>query len=141
MFNLFNDEKKNLRKENKVLKGKIAILNQENNSLDLQLKIMTKMVHSQQEEIESLKEQSFEYQKKLEASKKNRKTTIKQDKDSITMEVTQKAPKKSKKKDKGICVGIMDSTGIAVIDSNTLKEESKEKHTKSKKTRAKKGAK
>ena len=55
MFNLFNDEKKNLRKENKVLKGKIAILNQENNSLDLQLKIMTKMVHSQQEEIESLK--------------------------------------------------------------------------------------
>lgn len=130
MFNLFNDEKKNLRKENKVLKGKIAILNKENNSLDLQLKIMTKMVHSQQEEIESLKEQSFEYQKKLEASKKNRKTTIKQDKDSITMEVTQKAPKKSKKKDKGICVGAMDSTGIAVIDVPNKKTKTKAKSKK-----------
>lgn len=37
MFNLFNNEKKNLRKENEVLKGKIAILNQENNSLDLRV--------------------------------------------------------------------------------------------------------
>lgn len=77
MFNLFNNEKKNLRKENEKLKDKIASLNQENNDLDLQLKRMTKMIHSQQDEIESLKEQSFEYQKKLEASKKNRKTRAK----------------------------------------------------------------
>lgn len=113
MFNLFNDEKKNLRKENKVLKGKIAILNQENNSLDLQLKIMTKMVHSQQEEIESLKEQSFEFQKELVARNKRGKSKIVMDKDKITTEVVERKPRKTTKK---TCVGAMDSTGIAVID-------------------------
>ena len=109
MFDLFK-EKNYLREENKKLQRKIDVYADDNQQLNLQLDIMVKMLKDKDKEIESLKEQNFEFQK-----------------DKITTEVVERKPRKTTKK---TCVGAMDSTGIAVIDVPNKKTKTKAKSKK-----------
>ena len=126
MFDLFK-EKNYLREENKKLQGKIDVYAADNQQLNLQLDIMVKMLKDKDKEIESLKEQSFEFQKELVARNKRGKSKIVMDKDKITTEVVERKPRKTTKK---TCVGAMDSTGIAVIDVPNKKTKTKAKSKK-----------
>lgn len=126
MFDLFK-EKNYLREENKKLQRKIDVYADDNQQLNLQLDIMVKMLKDKDKEIESLKEQSFEFQKELVARNKRGKSKIVMDKDKITTEVVERKPRKTTKK---TCVGAMDSTGIAVIDVPNKKTKTKAKSKK-----------
>lgn len=126
MFDLFK-EKNYLREENKKLQRKIDVYAADNQQLNLQLDIMVKMLKDKDKEIESLKEQSFEFQKELVARNKRGKSKIVMDKDKITTEVVERKPRKTTKK---TCVGAMDSTGIAVIDVPNKKTKTKAKSKK-----------
>ena len=126
MFDLFK-EKNYLREENKKLQGKIDVYADDNQQLNLQLDIMVKMLKDKDKEIESLKEQNFEFQKELVARNKRGKSKIVMDKDKITTEVVERKPRKTTKK---TCVGAMDSTGIAVIDVPNKKTKTKAKSKK-----------
>lgn len=126
MFDLFK-EKNYLREENKKLQRKIDVYADDNQQLNLQLDIMVKMLKDKDKEIESLKEQNFEFQKELVARNKRGKSKIVMDKDKITTEVVERKPRKTTKK---TCVGAMDSTGIAVIDVPNKKTKTKAKSKK-----------
>lgn len=126
MFDLFK-EKNYLREENKKLQRKIDVYADDNQQLNLQLDIMVKMLKDKDKEIESLKEQNFEFQKELVARNKRGKSKIVMDKDKITAEVVERKPRKTTKK---TCVGAMDSTGIAVIDVPNKKTKTKAKSKK-----------
>lgn len=126
MFDLFK-EKNYLREENKKLQRKIDVYADDNQQLNLQLDIMVKMLKDKDKEIESLKEQSFEFQKELVARNKRGKSKIVMDKDKITTEVVERKPRKTTKT---TCVGAMDSTGIAVIDVPNKKTKTKAKSKK-----------
>lgn len=126
MFDLFK-EKNYLREENKKLQGKIDVYADDNQQLNLQLDIMVKMLKDKDKEIESLKEQNFEFQKELVSRNKRGKSKIVMDKDKITTEVVERKPRKTTKK---TCVGAMDSTGIAVIDVPNKKTKTKAKSKK-----------
>ena len=126
MFDLFK-EKNYLREENKKLQRKIDVYADDNQQLNLQLDIMVKMLKDKYKEIESLKEQSFEFQKELVARNKRGKSKIVMDKDKITTEVVERKPRKTTKK---TCVGAMDNTGIAVIDVPNKKTKTKAKSKK-----------
>lgn len=126
MFDLFK-EKNYLREENKKLQRKIDVYADDNQQLNLQLDIMVKMLKDKYKEIESLKEQNFEFQKELVARNKRGKSKIVMDKDKITTEVVERKPRKTTKK---TCVGAMDSTGIAVIDVPNKKTKTKAKSKK-----------
>lgn len=126
MFDLFK-EKNYLREENKKLRGIIDVYSDDNQQLNLQLDIMVKMLKDKDKEIESLKEQNFEFQKELVARNKRGKSKIVMDKDKITTEVVERKPRKTTKK---TCVGAMDSTGIAVIDVPNKKTKTKAKSKK-----------
>lgn len=126
MFDLFK-EKNYLREENKKLQRKIDVYADDNQQLNLQLDIMVKMLKDKDKEIESLKEQNFEFQKELVARNKRGKSKIVMDKDKITTEVVERKPRKTTKK---TCVGAMDSTGIAVIDVSNKKTKTKAKSKK-----------
>lgn len=126
MFDLFK-EKNYLREENKKLQRKIDVYADDNQQLNLQLDIMVKMLKDKDKEIESLKEQNFEFQKELVARNKRGKSKIVMDKDKITTEVVERNPRKTTKK---TCVGAMDSTGIAVIDVPNKKTKTKAKSKK-----------
>ena len=126
MFDLFK-EKNYLREENKKLQRKIDVYAADNQQLNLQLDIMVKMLKDKYKEIESLKEQNFEFQKELVARNKRGKSKIVMDKDKITTEVVERKPRKTTKK---TCVGAMDSTGIAVIDVPNKKTKTKAKSKK-----------
>lgn len=126
MFDLFK-EKNYLREENKKLQRKIDVYADDNQQLNLQLDIRVKMLKDKDKEIESLKEQNFEFQKELVARNKRGKSKIVMDKDKITTEVVERKPRKTTKK---TCVGAMDSTGIAVIDVPNKKTKTKAKSKK-----------
>lgn len=126
MFDLFK-EKNYLREENKKLQRKIDVYADDNQQLNLQLDIMVKMLKDKYKEIESLKEQNFEFQKELVARNKRGKSKIVMDKDKITTEVVERKPRKTTKK---TCVGAMDSTDIAVIDVPNKKTKTKAKSKK-----------
>lgn len=96
MFDLFK-EKNYLREENKKLQRKIDVYADDNQQLNLQLDIMVKMLKDKDKEIESLKEQSFEFQKELVARNKRGKSKIVMDKDKITTEVVERKPRKTTK--------------------------------------------